>query len=149
MRKVHTQIDIDAPAKKIWELITDLESYEQWNPFVVMGKGPIRQGEKITVRAQPDGKPGLTSHPVITKIVPGKELRWLGHFPLPGLVNGEHIHILEPLGKNRTRYIHDDEFTGLLLPLVWGRLESVTRTGFEKMNRALKKTAEEKMAGNH
>lgn len=41
MRKVHTQIDIDAPVTKVWELITDLEGYAEWNPFVVMGKGPI------------------------------------------------------------------------------------------------------------
>ncbi len=142
MRKVHTQIDIDAPVRKVWELITNLENYAQWNPFVVMGKGPIRLGEKITVRAQPDGAPGKTFHPVITRLVPEKELRWLGHFPLPGLVDGEHIHILEPLGENRTRYIHDDEFTGLLVPIVWSRLGAATRKGFEKMNLALKKRAE-------
>ena len=142
MRTVHTQIDIDAPVRKVWELITDLEHYAEWNPFVVMGRGPIRLGEKITVRARPDGTPGKTFHPVITRLVPEKELRWLGHFLVPGLVNGEHIHILEPLGENRTRYIHDDEFSGLLVPVVWEKLEAVTRRGFEKMNKALKDRAE-------
>lgn len=142
MRKVHIQIDIDAPLWKVWELVTDLESYSEWNPFVVMGKGPIRMGEKITVRAQPDGTPGKTFHPAITRLVPEKELRWLGHFLVPGLVSGEHIHILESLRENRTRYIHDDEFSGLLVPIVWARLEAVTRKGFEKMNQALKKRAE-------
>jgi len=144
MRKVHTRIDIDAPAHKVWELITDLDNYAEWNPFVVMGKGPIRLGEKITVRAQPDGVPGKTFHPVITRFVPEKELRWLGHYLVPGLVSGEHIHILESLGENRTRYIHDDEFSGLLVPVVWTRLEVVTRKGFEKMNMALKEKAEAK-----
>jgi hypothetical protein len=142
MRKVHTQIDIDAPVSTVWELITGLDNYAEWNPFVVMGKGPIRLGEKITVRAQPTGTTGKTFHPVITKLDPGKELRWLGYFLVPGLVNGEHIHILEPLGENRTRYIHDDEFSGMLIPFVWTRLEAVTRKGFEKMNRALKNQAE-------
>lgn len=138
MKKVHTQIDINAPVRKVWKLITDLEGYVDWNPFVVMGQGPIRQGEKITVRAEPDGAPGKTFRPVITRLVPEKELRWLGHFILPGLVDGEHIHILEPLDENRTRYIHDDEFSGWLLPMVWPKLEHVTRIGFEKMNMALK-----------
>jgi len=142
MRKVHTQIDIDAPVSKVWKLITDLERYAEWNPFVVMGKGPIRLGEKITVRAQPSSTTGKTFHPVITSFVPEKELRWLGYFLVPGLVNGEHIHILEPLGENRTRYIHDDEFFGFLIPVVWARLEAFTRQGFEKMNMALKKQAE-------
>jgi hypothetical protein len=142
MRTVHTQIDIDAPVYKVWELITDLEHYAEWNPFVVMGRGPIRLGEKITVRAQPAGTPGKTFHPVITRLVPEKELRWLGHFLVPGLVSGEHIHILESLGENRTRYIHDDAFSGILLPVVWSRLAAVTRRGFEKMNKALKERAE-------
>lgn len=142
MRKVHTQIDINAPAQKVWEIITDLDHYADWNPFVIMGKGPIQLGEKITVRAQPDGTPGKTFHPVISRFVPEKEFRWLGYFLVPGLVNGEHIHILESAGENRTRYIHDDEFSGLLVPLVWSRLDAITRKGFEKMNTALKKQAE-------
>jgi hypothetical protein len=144
MRKVHTQIDIEAPVRKVWEIITDLDHYADWNPFVVMGKGPVKEGETVTVRARPDGAPAKTFHPVITKCVPEKELRWLGHFLLPGLVDGEHIHILKPLGENRTLYIHDDEFSGLLVPLVWARLEAVTRKGFEKMNEALKEKAESK-----
>jgi hypothetical protein len=144
MRRVHTQIDIEAPVQIVWDLITDLDNYAAWNPFVVMGKGPIQEGEKITVRAEPKGAPGKTFRPVITKLAPGRELRWLGHFLLPGLVDGEHIHILEPLGETRTRYIHDDEFSGWLLPAVWTRLELVTRIGFEKMNAALKKRAEAK-----
>ena len=144
MRRVHTQIDIEAPVQKVWDLITDLDNYAAWNPFVVMGKGPLREGEKITVRAEPKGTPGKTFRPVVTKLAPGREIRWLGHFLLPGLVDGEHIHILDPLGENRTRYIHDDVFSGWLLPVVWTRLDLVTRIGFEKMNAALKKRAEER-----
>lgn len=60
---------------------------------------------------------------------------------MPGLVNGESVHSLESLGENRTRYIHDDEFTGLLVPVLWARLEALAPKGFEKMNRALKKQA--------
>jgi hypothetical protein len=142
MRKVHTQIDIDAPIRKVWDLISDLNNYADWNPFVVMGKGPVREGERVTVRAQPEGARATTFHPVITALVPERELRWLGHLILPGLVDGEHIHILEPLGENRTRYIHDDEFSGLLVPVVWPWLETATYKGFEKMNVALKKRAE-------
>ncbi len=40
------------------------------------------------------------------------------------------------------RKVHNDEFSGLLVPLVWSGLEAATRTGFEKMNQALKKRAE-------
>ena len=37
----------------------------------------------------------------------------------------------------RTVHTHDEEFSGLLVPVVWTGLEAVTRRGFKKMNKAL------------
>lgn len=38
--------------------------------------------------------------------------------------------------------LHMEQFSSLLVPLVWNRMEHSTRCGFEAMNQALKTRAE-------
>lgn len=81
--------------------------------------------------------------PTILRADPGRELRWRGSLPIPGLFQGEHVFELQPLGEDRTRFVHRERFSGLLVPLLWKKLLNVdTRAGFEAMNRALKQEAE-------
>ncbi len=85
----------------------------------------------------------MTFRPSVIKCEPNRELRWLGHLLIPGLFEGKHIFIIEPLGADRVRFIQREEFTGLLIPLFAGGLDINTQRGFEEMNRALKARAEQ------
>jgi hypothetical protein len=85
----------------------------------------------------------MTFHPTVLKAEPNRELRWLGHLIVPGLFDGEHIFIIEPLETKRVRFVQREIFTGVLVPILWRRLENDTRRGFEELNRALKARAEE------
>jgi hypothetical protein len=42
--------------------------------------------------------------PTILTVRPKRELRWLGHLFVPGIFDGEHYFLLEPMEKNRTRF---------------------------------------------
>jgi hypothetical protein len=84
----------------------------------------------------------MTFRPIILALQPEAELRWLGRLMLPGIFDGEHQFQLEPIGEARTRLIHRETFSGLLVPLLWRKLDTQTRQGFEAMNRALKQRAE-------
>ncbi len=37
---LHTEIDIEAPPETVWRILTDLERYGEWNPFVVSSTEP-------------------------------------------------------------------------------------------------------------
>jgi hypothetical protein len=65
-----------------------------------------------------------------------------GHLLFPGLFDGEHIFIIEPLAAGGVRFIQREIFTGLLVPLFAHQLDTETRRGFEDMNHALKLRAE-------
>jgi hypothetical protein len=58
------------------------------------------------------------------------------------LFDGEHIFEIKPSPEGKTRFIHRERFTGLLVPFVWRSLNTKTRRGFNEMNRALKRRAE-------
>jgi uncharacterized protein YndB with AHSA1/START domain len=34
MKELHTEIEIDASAERVWDILTDFASYPQWNPFI-------------------------------------------------------------------------------------------------------------------
>jgi hypothetical protein len=138
MKVLHSEIEIDAPAERVWHLLTDFASYPQWNPFIRKIRGQPTKGERLEVRLEPPGGRAMTFKPKVLTAEPNRELRWLGHLLVPGLFDGEHSFIIQPLEENRVRFVQREAFTGLLVPLFARSLETNTQRGFEEMNRALK-----------
>ena len=143
MKELRSEIEIEAPAERVWQLLTDFSSFPQWNPFIRHASGTILVGERLEVNIQPSGARGMTFRPSVLKAEPNRELRWLGHLLIPGLFDGEHIFTIEPLGESRVRFTQREVFTGLLVPLFARGLDTDTRRGFEEMNQALKARAEQ------
>jgi len=142
MNHLRTEISISAPPSCVWHLLTDFPSFPQWNPFIRRAIGEPREGAQLEVYLQPTGARGMTFRPRVLKAEPGRELRWLGHFLIPGIFDGEHVFTIEPLEAGRVRFVQSEIFTGLLVPLFMRWMEKDTRRGFEEMNRALKLRAE-------
>jgi hypothetical protein len=142
MKQLHTEIEIDASAKRVWELLTDFASYPEWNPFIRSIGGQPAPGERLRARLEPPGGRAMTFKPKVLTAEPNRELRWIGHLLVPGLFDGEHSFTIQPLEDDRVRFVQREAFRGLLVPLFARSLESNTRRGFEEMNRALKGRAE-------
>ena len=142
LAELFTMTEIEAPAERVWQILTDFARYPDWNPFIRRIHGePLRRAE-LDVLIQPDGAKPVRFRPRIVTFRPPKELRWLGRLPLPGLFDGEHRFVVERLGQSRSRLIHEERFRGLLVPFLRRNLEGPVRRGFEAMNLALKQLAE-------
>ena len=122
-------------------VLADTGRYPDWNPFVERLTGELRPGARLEARIAPPGGRPLTFKPVVVRAEPGRELRWLGRFLVPGLLDGEHSFQLEPLPDGRTRFVQSERFSGLLVGLVRRTLRQ-TVLGFEQMNDALRQRAE-------
>jgi len=142
MKELFTEIEIRASAERVWQILTDFEKYPEWNPFLRRTIGEIENGAKLNVFMQPSGSGGITMKPRVIKLLPERELRWLGHLFIPGLFDGEHAFIIEALGPERVRFIQREIFTGILIPLLARKLDVDTKRGFLEMNNALKIRAE-------
>src|SRR4051812_27357319 len=94
------------------------------------------------VSVQPDGGRAMTFKPTLLVADPGKQLRWRGHFLVPGIFDGEHYFEMTPHGDDQTRFVHGERFSGLLVSMAKSALEGGTRAGFVAMNKALKARAE-------
>jgi hypothetical protein len=142
MKEIRSGIEIQAPAGRVWQILTDVASFPQWNPFIRHARGTLREGERLEVFIQPSGARGMSFRPVVLSVEPEREVRWLGHLLVPGLFDGEHIFTIEPRGPGRVHFVQREIFTGLLVPLFARGLDTDTRRGFDEMNRALKERAE-------
>jgi hypothetical protein len=141
MYEMRTEIDIAASPEAVWEALTDSSSFDTWNPFIRRMEGELHTGNTIEIEVGTEGKSRLTFKPRLLRVEPGKELRWRGKLLLPGIFDGEHIFELHAT-EGGTRLVHREEFSGILVPFLRGKLERDTLPGFEAMNRALKERVE-------
>ncbi|MFB6194497.1 MAG: SRPBCC family protein [Halobaculum sp.] len=142
MDEIVTTVDIDAPPQAVWEVLTDFESFAQWNPTMEVS-GAAVEGERLdVVLTLPDRKPQAFRPEVLVAVEP-RELRWRGQLFAPGLYDGEHRFQLGPLdGGERTRLTHAETFRGVLVGFVNRRIGDAVEAGFEAMNDALKRRVE-------
>ncbi len=143
MREINTEIVIDAPPPRVWEILNDFEAYAQWNPFIRSIIGGLFVGHRLEVRIHPPGGKPMGFKPMVLAADPPREFRWRGSLGVRGLFAGEHSFVLEEIADSRTRFVHSERFSGLLVPMVMrGVTLERTRNGFVAMNEALRKRAE-------
>ena len=143
MKSIHTEIEIQASDERVWDVLTDLATYPEWNPLIRQASGNVTAGEHLELHIHP---PGLSKRTFLVKILrvePRREFRWLGRVLMPGLLDGDHNLLIEPIGTNRVRLVQREDFSGLLVPFCARWLVRNMRQGFEEMNLALKKRAEQ------
>jgi hypothetical protein len=110
------------------------------------GRRHPRPGQRLRIRLQPVGGRAMTFRPTVLEATPGRQLRWLGHLLLPGIVDGEHRLTIQPLGQGQGRLVQQEDFRGLLVPLLAASLDRRILPAFQQMNRALKRRAEQPLA---
>ncbi len=141
MIELHTEIEINAGAEKVWRVLADFAAYPQWNPFIKSISGELAVGARLSVTLQPPGGRAMTLSPRVRCADVGRELRWLGRVLLPLVFDGEHRFVLEPV-NGKTRFVHSERFRGMLVPFFRRMLTVDTRAGFVAMNEALKARVE-------
>ena len=126
MRTIETGIDIAAPRWRVWQVLTDVDRYPAWNPFVTSVDGVLREGGKLRVRIEPPGRKAITFGPTVVALAQERELRWRGRLLIPGLLDGEHAFRLEERAGG-CRFRQTERFSGVLVPLFGAGLLEATR----------------------
>lgn len=141
MRSLHAVIEIDAPAERVWQVVSDFARYPEWNPFIVRAAGVPRVGQRLDVTIVAPGLKPASFRPRVLDLEAGRLIRWKGEFKLPGLFDGRHALIVDPLDDGRSRFTTHEDVSGILLPFL-GKVMAASQQGFELMARAVKERAE-------
>lgn len=140
--QIYTEIEINANKTKIWDILMDFESYPNWNPFIKTIEGKKKEDSKIKVFLKPDGNSGMKIKPKIIEIEKEKRFSWLGHFIIPKLFDGHHQFEIIEINDKKSKFIHMENFGGILKRPILYFVKKSTEKGFNEMNMALKQIAE-------
>ena len=142
MRIIAAEVEIEAPESLIWDVLSDLESYGDWNPFLTSASGKIEEGARIELFIKPPRARGAYINPRIVLVEEGKGFSWRNNMLFPGLFDTEHYFIIDPIDDNRCRFVQGEEVSGLLSIPILLLIGGATRRGMERMNEALKSFCE-------
>ena len=142
IRSIWSVVEIDAPANSVWQVLTDLNGYGSWNPFITSASGELAAGKQIRVTLKL-GDHRLSMRPRIVGLSPGKRFVWADRSLVPGVINVEHAFELEEIDQSHTRLIQSAHFKGLLVGFLWDRIYPSISGGFRAMNQALKARCEQ------
>ena len=137
-KHIHTSIEINANSAAVWKVLTDFDSYPDWNPFITSLTGDVAVGNKLAIQL-----PSMNFKPKVLTYTQNTELKWLGHVLFKGLFDGEHRFLLTDNGDGTTTLDHSEQFSGVLVKAFAKSLDGETKAGFNAMNEALKKRVEE------
>ena len=141
-RKVRAEVEIEAPIERVWSILLDLERYSLWNPFTARVESTLQVGDPIHLYPRLIGKRPMHRVERVSRNEP-YHLCWDLTMGAAFLLTAERCQTLTPLSGDRTHYITEDRFRGLLTPLVMAIFGRAMQRGFEECAKGLKKQAEQ------
>ena len=141
VRRIVDEVVVEAPIEAVWTVLTDFAAHADWNPFLAFERATLTVGERLRVRVSPPGTRARTLEPVLTACDPPNRYEWLGRIGVPGLLDARHRFGLSELAPGRTQLRQEEDFSGVLAPLLPGVLRR-TEEGFRVMHAALKQRVE-------
>jgi hypothetical protein len=139
MKSYEASALIDAPADRIWQVLTAVSDYSNWDSGVQRVEGDLALGAKLKVFSEVS--PGRPFRLTVSELVPGSRMVWSGGMPL-NLFRGVRTYALSPADGTATRFTMREEFTGPLLPLIWPSIPDLGPS-FQKFASGLKQRAED------
>lgn len=127
---------INATPETIWNIITDADSYPQWEPNVVSINGNIAEGETVTAHVKHTNRAFPAK---VTVFILHQKMVWTGGMPL-GLFKGERTFSLTQK-DNTVEFTLREEFSGLLLFMMKSSIPDQTEM-FQNFVAGLKQHAE-------
>jgi hypothetical protein len=128
---------ISASADRVWALLTDAKGFPRWNSTVTSIDGEIAEGRTLALKVSAAGE--RVFKPKVSNVTPGRSMTWSeGMAPM---FRGVRTFTLKPLGDGGTEFSMQEEFTGLMLPMIKGSLPDFGPI-FETYAQDLKRAAE-------
>jgi hypothetical protein len=135
-------LSVRAPASRVWEVITDVDHYPEWNPFVVHCASTLAVGDPIEMRVRVLPFFSQPQREWILENETGRRLCYgIAGMPL-GALASRRSHEVSSDGPGRARYVSRFELSGWLAPLVALLLGRALKRGFTAMSTALVERAE-------
>ncbi len=140
MLTIQEQTIVNASSETVFNIITDLGRYEEWNPWIIEACGIPEEGQLINVKAKMGDRVISVQHRIIIS-KPNIEFRWCDVGWFTKLAYGERARFIRSLSNGGVEYRVELTVTGLFcwfVKLVYGKS---LKAGLKVETNALKERA--------
>lgn len=143
LMEIESEIEIAAPADKVWRVITNIENWSDFNPAINASAGVAKLGSEhsVTMRGEVPGEVGPTYMPKIMSFEDGKSYRWRAVMGAGFIFTNDKVFELQAT-QTGTLLKHKEVFNGMMLPLMKGFMQEGVPPILDEMNKAFKTQAE-------
>lgn len=139
MPTYQSQFEIRATATQVWQVLTALDRYSEWNPQIPQASGTVGVGSRIALRLALPGKSPMDLVATFEDVQPGALLTWRGHLLAPWFFEGYRRFEIRPAGDGAVSVTHVEDVHGLFAPvfgLLMGRAVQQSHTALNEALRA-------------
>lgn len=132
-KSAHTEIDIPAPPAQVWQVLTDIQNYQHWNPAIHLIHGELQVGNKVSYKFYETAD---NAAEISSEVIAIEENKLLNHKGgIWGAITFDQKYHLEA-SETGTRFIIHEDYTGISVNF-WDPAN--TQRQYENMAKALKK----------
>ncbi len=102
--KPEHRLGVPAPSTVIWDVLSDLDRWPEWNPLYPHISGLLRIAQKLEVTEKFPGAAPRVIRPTVVDWVPNAQILW-SHKEMGGLIKRLHYIEIEPFNEEDTACI--------------------------------------------
>ena len=142
-------VSIEASSDVVWQILTDIPRYSEWNPFTAKidgVEGELKLGDNLGLHVTMPKRGNRVQYEQV-KIMQhdpssSSNLAWGMKALSPLILVALREQIIISTGPNSCQYYSTDSFAGILSPLVYKLFYDDIKQGFDSVAFALKARAE-------
>jgi len=137
-------VEIAAPSKVVWDVLTDLDRYPEWNPFCLSATSTLEIGAAVEmVLADYTGAGGtFLNTEYVCAFVPERLLSWELRATPESPYAARRDQVIEPSTDGSCRYYSTDAFLGEFAHDIMTETGDWVRRAFDDTAVALKRRSE-------
>ncbi len=112
-----TTFAVAASSDRVWEVISDFDSWSEWNPSVPSIRGDLEVGNTCAVKLVMPGRPSVKVKVTLTDVDPGRRFAWHGNIVHDRFFAGDRSLEIEPQADGTVLVTHTEEVTGAFFPV--------------------------------
>lgn len=145
MKSVKTLCEIKAPVDKVWQILSQVKRWSEWNTVITDIRAAPELGGEMQFRILLEGrKRPMKFKATFSQWEENRAIAWKGG--IKGLITGEHYLHFKEIDAAHTHIIHGEDFGGIL-PLLFmrsGLLKHIENT-YKKFNTQLKEAVKKSL----
>jgi hypothetical protein len=115
VKEFKASTSIQAPAEKVWSILTNVSAWPEWDPNCDKVEGQAVLGNKLKIFTKLS--PGRAFPVKVTELTPNRIMTWTGGMPF-GLFTGVRTYTLDSRSDGNVDFTMHEVFSGPMLGLI-------------------------------